>query len=534
MKMKRIVAIVMALSLMLALVSCGKKETNVSENGKMTITWLGYPNNQSAEEGTDAELLLEEKFGVEIKPIFYANQNYNDKKTMLLASGDIPDLIYELDPSHVAADADQGFLAKVDYETIAKHAPTVYGILKEEAPQAFMYSYADGDNYGVPNISFFNEGGRVGWWRLDWLKNVGIDKVPETIDEMYDALYKFTKNDPDGNGKNDTYGMSGDIVNWHTMFSEVFGAYGVIPFNWMEQDGKVVYGGFADGVTDAIDTLAKWYSEGLIHPDFKSDNVFGNGKERFTSGSVGYINNHGGYMEPGKPWGLGLTTVEINPKAEIACAKYVKGPEGHSGTQCWGLPCHIISFGAHLEDDEAKLIKILEIFEGTINDSEFLHKVKMGDEGVNWEYVDKEAKFKGGFNWLEPYNDSAQRSKYCIDSTFAAPTFFVPTTPSRDEYNAHVGTGQENWNIENDRVANGHADIFSKPDVLPSAAKYFENLRTQQINIMVRAIQGEITSAEYIEQFKALWEKNGGLKLQEEADGMGATMNKVIKKVTSY
>lgn len=531
--MKKIFALIMALSITLTFVGCGKKST--SENGgDKTISWLGYPMNQSAEEGTDAELLLEEKFGVDIKPIFYANQSYNDKKTMLLASGDIPDIIYELDPSNVAADVDQGFLAKIDYELIAKHAPTVYEIIKTEAPHAFMYSNVDGENYGIPNLSYFNENGRIGMWRMDWLKNVGIDKVPETIDEMYEALYKITKNDPDGNGKNDTYGMSGDIVNWHTMFSEIFGAYGVIPFNWMEQDGKVVYGGFADGVTDAIDTLAKWYSEGLIHPDFKSDNVFSNGKERFSSGSVGYINNHGGYMQPGKPSGLGLTTVEINPQAEIACAKYIKGPDGHSGTQCWGLPTHIIAFGKHLEDDEEKLIKILEIFEGTINDSDFLHKVKMGDEGVNWQYIDKDAKFKNGFTWLEPYNDSAQRSKFCVDSTFGGPTFFVPTTPSRAEYNAHVATGQENWNIENDAKGNGHADLFSKPDVLPSAAKYFDNLRTQQINIMVRAIQGEITSAEYLKQFKALWEKNGGLILQDEANNMGAQMKKVVKEVESY
>ena len=51
---------------------------------------------------------------------------------------------------------------------------------------------------------------------------------------------------------------------------------------------------------------------------------------------------------------------------------------------------------------------------------------------------------------------------------------------------------------------------------------------------MVRAIQGEITSAEYLKQFKALWEKNGGLILQDEANNMGAQMKKVVKEVESY
>ena len=37
-------------------------------------------------------------------------------------------------------------------------------------------------------------------WRDDWLKKVGIDKIPETLDEAETAFYKFRNDDPDGNG----------------------------------------------------------------------------------------------------------------------------------------------------------------------------------------------------------------------------------------------------------------------------------------------------------------------------------------------
>ena len=39
--------------------------------------------------------------------------------------------------------------------------------------------------------------------RQDWLDAVGKE-VPTIIDEFYDVLVAFTKNDPDGNGKDDT------------------------------------------------------------------------------------------------------------------------------------------------------------------------------------------------------------------------------------------------------------------------------------------------------------------------------------------
>ena len=42
--------------------------------------------------------------------------------------------------------------------------------------------------------------------RKDWLENLGLEE-PKTIDEFYNVLKAFTKDDPDGNGKDDTYGL---------------------------------------------------------------------------------------------------------------------------------------------------------------------------------------------------------------------------------------------------------------------------------------------------------------------------------------
>ena len=45
---------------------------------------------------------------------------------------------------------------------------------------------------------------------------------PTTLDELYDVIHAFTFNDPDGNGKDDTFGlaMAADIavkLEFHSM-----------------------------------------------------------------------------------------------------------------------------------------------------------------------------------------------------------------------------------------------------------------------------------------------------------------------------
>lgn len=44
-------------------------------------------------------------------------------------------------------------------------------------------------------------------YRKDWAEKLGLE-TPKTYEDVYNMLYEFTNSDPDGNGKNDTYGLS--------------------------------------------------------------------------------------------------------------------------------------------------------------------------------------------------------------------------------------------------------------------------------------------------------------------------------------
>ena len=88
--------VVTAAALMVA--SCAPNQNTVKPDEKMTITWMGAPYYPASEEGSVPELILEKKFNIEIKPIFMDGEAYKNKKPVMMSSGEIPDLIYELDP----------------------------------------------------------------------------------------------------------------------------------------------------------------------------------------------------------------------------------------------------------------------------------------------------------------------------------------------------------------------------------------------------------------------------------------------------
>lgn len=536
--LKKVISLVSALTMAAAsLAGCGKSQTaSINLDGKdmserLEISWMGLPYNPSSQEGTYPETVLEEKFNVDIKPIFLDNTNYNDKKTMMLAGGTKVDLIYELDPAKVKQDAEQGLIMEVPYELIQRYAPTVYKIICDEASEAWLYSRVDDANYGIPNLNYNNARCRSVVWRTDWLKNVGINKIPETLDEMHDALYKFANEDPDGNGKKDTYGMSSDITNWHTMFTDVFGAYGVLPFDWMGEGNNVSYGGFADGTYEALETLSKWYSEGIIDPDFITDNIFSTGKDKFKNGIVGFMNQNGGYWDPKDSSSLPIVMNQINPKAEIANALPVTGPNGAAGTFCWGSPNHIVAFGAHLEKEPEKLVRILTMFEQLVTDDGLLTSVKIGQQNRHWQFADSEAGFDGGIKFLSPYDDASQQKNECLISEFGSSSFFVPVSVSYEKAMKYTAKAKKEVLDTYCPKSLGMTDAFMKPDTLPSAADCFVDLRTKQINLMVQVIKGEKSVDDYKKEFTQIWNNGGGKTLETEAKEMGALIEKIYSEV---
>ncbi|MBO5930217.1 MAG: hypothetical protein J6Q27_02845, partial [Clostridia bacterium] len=316
MKMKKLLSLTVAIVMAIGMLSgCGNgssgsnTEKFAETDEKLTLTWLGFPRLGGAPEGTTPELLLEEKFNLEIKPLFYEETKYEEKSSLLLAGGEIPDLIYEMDPIYVINHAYQDFLVEVPYDTIEKYAPEYFAYLNEYNPVGWSHSRYEGKNWGVPNVNYSQMVSDVTFWRKDWLDKFGLE-VPKTLDETYTALYKFANEDPDGNGKKDTYGFSTGQTK-HSFFPSIFGAYGCLPFWWQEVDGKIVYGGVTDACKEALKTLAAWYKDGLIHPEFYTK------RADMSTETIG-ADLASAYQDPTDPTHAINKIKKINPNAETA------------------------------------------------------------------------------------------------------------------------------------------------------------------------------------------------------------------------
>lgn len=511
-KFKCLVCILLITAVCISFVGCNKTATTDGEE-LISVKWFGYPKNPRANEGSFPEKYLEDKFNIEITPYFVDSSSYLQKKSLLMASGEELDIIYELDPIHVQQDVSHGLLAEISRQKIEEIAPNATALLNKEEPKGWLYSNVEDKNYGLPNISYDNRP-TAGLYRTDWLKNVGIDKIPETLDELHTALYKFTYEDPDGNGKDDTYGMSGTISQWFLMFPDIFGAHGVLPFNWMEVDGKPVYGGLLPEVTETLVVLKKWYEEGLIHPDYIIDS--GHDREKFLNGVIGFHSTAGTYFNETSPNSLPNKLKQLNPEATIGVARSVEGYSGDRFTHFWGKAAHVISFGKHLEKDMAKLERLLKMIDVLASDEEIHVTATRGIKGQHWDFVDNNLKYEGGLKFLEPYTDNNKANAECIDLSLSGLDFFVPVNMEYEIIKKHSSILEMEFLDKYRNHEFGKTDLFLKADVLPSSSKYLSDLQAKQINYMVQVISGG-KPVSFYEGFYDLWQSHGGNILTKEA-----------------
>jgi len=210
------------------------------------------------------------------------NSSYTDKFNITLASGKLPTIIYVPDvknPNFVNAVRAGAF-----WEVGEKMKN--YPYLSQANPVIMQNSSIDGKNYGVYRGRALGRNGIN--YRKDWLENLGLEP-PKTIDDFYNMLKAFKEQDPDGNGKDDTYGMV--LVKWTGQWASGFDIIKLwfgAPNKWGVVDGKLVPEHETPEYLEALRFMKKLYDEGLINQDFA---VFDSAKwnDPVVNGQAGVI-----------------------------------------------------------------------------------------------------------------------------------------------------------------------------------------------------------------------------------------------------
>ncbi len=514
-------------------------EVSDTQEQRLEISWLGVPRQIRGEEGSWIERNLEKQFNIDLKPIFLEWLSYKRRKPLMMLGGEIPDVYWVESSTDLRRDAHHGFALELPYEVILKHAPNYVEALNKYAPEAWLLSYYKGGNYGLPTFGALENGvlPQPGVWRIDWLRNVGIEKIPETLDEMHDALWKFRHEDPDGNGRMDTYGMSpkaglSQKVRIDHSFGEIYGAFGVLSAGWVEQDGHLIWGGILPETKKVLAILKRWYAEGLIYPEYLL--VGDDPNERFylfTRGKVGYMPAYAHFDSYDHKFSGSLAGLmsRLHPEANYyPPGNFPAGPKGKRGGPIIGGAENVVVFGAHLALEPEKVVRILRMFNKMASDVNLHLQAKIGKRDVHWSWS-----IENGINGLPPFDDPfyGSRELVGINPTIShAISFFCPFG-ARKEWLEHYNSNKEtDFDQTYRRAELSLKSPIPWPDMVPLAEKFYADLRVFQETVFAEIIQGNRELEEF-DEFVKEWFARGGLELTEDANRMLKVKDDVFRQV---
>lgn len=383
----------------------GKAEESSGEE-PLVIDWLGYNTYGQVDPESIIVKTMEERYNVRFNIWFIDDKEWERAIAVRLASGEMPDYMKLKGGQNVRRLVDQGILTPVTDEMLAM-IPAYTEIMDNVDPEGVWRTRPtiDGKLYGLRKYNITQSYPTVIVWRKDWLENVGITKIPETIEEFEEAMYKFTFEDPDGNGIDDTYGLSS------TVFHAVLGAFGhpaTIHFDGRDggavifkKDGKFDYAGIQPEMQDGLALLNKWYRDGVIDPEF----ITGENKGGYWAVSHSFINGkigvtgkimayhwQPGYVNNGNPGQVMKEMLKLNPGSEygknIVIGRSPVGPDGKSGSSTWGAVGHVFAFTVKATEDSRTIPTILRMLNDVLDDQELNRFVSWGLEGEHYTIDD--------------------------------------------------------------------------------------------------------------------------------------------------
>ncbi|MDN4609896.1 ABC transporter substrate-binding protein [Arthrobacter burdickii] len=206
-------------------------------------------------------------------------QVYLEKKNLMLASDELPDVLYNtgLTDAEVVQNGSNGTLLPLE-DLIEEHAPTLSGILDQRPDIRAAITASDGHIYTLPSVEELGLVQHPNFLYINkaWLDALGLP-VPRTIDEYHAALEAFKTKDPNGNGLSDEIPLSFRTDSFAANPHDLIAALGGQPENndhRIVRDGKVEFTANTDEYKAGVDGLADWYSDGLIDPEsFSQDDV---------------------------------------------------------------------------------------------------------------------------------------------------------------------------------------------------------------------------------------------------------------------
>lgn len=410
----------------------------------MRVGW-NTTTQMPKEQDNFVKKTLDEKLNIDLKMTLTSSADEFIQKLNIRAAGsDLPDVILFNGRNEFQEYVKKNILLDLEpYKEKLKPAADAIG------DNVYSRVEVNGKHYAISLNPQSN-------WNLFWLRKDWLDKlqlpVPETLDEVFEVAKAFTEQDPDGNNKKDTFGITGSLG---TLVHLINLQHGVADALYIK-DGKMVNGMFEPEMKEALAYTQKVLNSGVVDPEIAS-NKGDNAKDKAFQGKAGIIISD---------WTQIMKDNEVekwkgaNPDAEFLMLNKLQGPKANIlAAMDKSSVSGIVAISRQAAQDETKLNRIFDLINYTAS-GEGSELVQFGQEGVhftkeNGKPVITDRSAEAAFTWV--YQLAGRPEAEYLSTKFAKQIDYIQASEQvevLDTYNGFVVFPQNYNAADADRFKN--------------------------------------------------------------------------------
>ncbi len=237
--------------------------------GKNTPGSPRFPEGDSYEDNAYTRY-LKEVLNVQNENAFEAANGdaYDQKVSMSIATGDIPDIM-KVDATTLKQLVENDMIEDLSESYKDCATDKIKEMYDSYGGRALESATFDGKLMALPSTQCANVPTML-WLRQDWMDKLGL-QAPKTMDDVENILQQFVTKDPGNNGSGKTIGLVGSsniggVYGGLFQMDNVLSLYNAFPGQWIEEDGKVVFGSTTDNMKKGLEKVSQLFKKGLIDP----------------------------------------------------------------------------------------------------------------------------------------------------------------------------------------------------------------------------------------------------------------------------
>lgn len=463
--------------------------------GEVSMLALSYSPPPTPKDDNQYWQGLEERLGVTWNADLVPIDSYGERIATTFAGGDLPDLFFLL----------PGTTRPIIYEAIEQGAfADLTDILTSDRINDYpnLAAYPDylwdavrinGRIWGVPKPVLRNNDPT--FYRKDWGDQLGFADLTDAA-AVHDMLVAMSKDDPDGNGNDDTYGFAPYGGNWNAFIvNQMF----KVPYGWkLEDDGSLVNAMETDEYRQSLEYIIQLYEDGAYHPDSANLNVT-QATDLLLGGRTGMATN--GFAAVFGPSGYRTTIKDIVPEAVLEPV-IMPGADGGEGIS-YQTPGFFgfTAISAEAAQDEARLDELLRVMNYLVAPfgSEEYTFLVYGIPGVHSEELPE-----GGFSLTE--QGSADRSAL-VYPFLSENYFYYAGQPDEAAF-----AQQHNEAMAKVAVGNPAAGVYS-----PTNGEKGAELGQYTADTYTEIVTGR-AGIEKLDEMIQNWRERGGDEIRQELE----------------